>query len=150
MRITGFLKRVSKPFVDVPTWMGAKQLAEMTRGVGESVKLLFLVKKPTSEESFTEALQRYNLTEEDVGQRIRAFVIFSIFWLGVSVAVLLYGIYLAGLGSWFGFLACLGISLISLAQAFYYHFWMFQMKQRRLGCSWREWWNASFSGGGGA
>ncbi len=36
---------------------------------------------------------------------------------------------------------------VTLAIAFRYHFWYFQIKQRKLGCTIREWFKGTFMGG---
>jgi len=34
------------------------------------------------------------------------------------------------------------LTLYVLTQAFRYHFWLFQLRNRKLGCTLSEWWNA--------
>lgn len=144
----GFIRRTVISFADVPTWMGYQQLADTTRSVFEVIKDLFTFRKPTITETFDEAKVRLNLSEEDIKRRIRNLTFLAIFWFIASIGMIFYGVYLAGNRSIHGFLACLGLSIVMFSQAFYYHFWMFQMKQRRLGCTFKEWWNANFTGGG--
>jgi len=147
MKITGMLWKVAKPFVDVKTWIGYAQLKEMSNGVGETVKRLFIPQKAEHEETFEAAMQRFNLTEEALKQRIQAFTLLSIFWLLLALGLCVYGAHLIGQRSFHGFFACVGLALICFAQSFYYHFWRFQMKQRRLGCTIQEWFNSNFRGG---
>lgn len=138
-------KKVAKPFVDVPAWIGYNQLKEVTQGICETIKNLFTIKTSEKKETFEEALKRYNLTEEALQQRKNVFTLLTILWTFISMTVLAYGVYLAGSGSWFGFFACFGVTAITLMQAFYYHFWLFQIKSRRLGCTFQEWFSALFS-----
>lgn len=147
-RRRGIIRRTVTPFVDVGTWIGYAQLAQLTKMVGGTIKDLFTARKAEFDETFEEALKRLKLKEEDVQSKIRVFTFLSIFWFLVSIGMVFYGVYLAGNRSWYGFLACIGLSMVLLSQAFYYHFWMFQMKQRRLGCTFQDWWNANFTGGG--
>jgi intracellular multiplication protein IcmV len=41
---------------------------------------------------------------------------------------------------------CLMVSLVAFANAFRAHFWYFQTKQRKLGCTIQEWLNAGVGG----
>lgn len=143
---TEYAKGIIKRYVNVSAWMGYPQLVETTRGVVSIVKGVFTPAETTQIETFEEAMARLNLTEEAIRQRIKTFTYLALLWLLVGCSVLIYGVYLAGLGSWHGFAASVGVSLIGFAQAFRYHFWLFQMKQRRLGCTFKEWLNANFTG----
>jgi intracellular multiplication protein IcmV len=53
-------------------------------------------------------------------------------------AYMTYEIYF---GYFLGALLSLVVAFLALALAFRYHFWFFQIKQRRLGCSVSEWFN---------
>jgi hypothetical protein len=46
-----------------------------------------------------------------------------------------------------GFLS-IGFSLLCLSFAFRYHFWMFQIKRGELGCTFKDWYNATIMGKG--
>lgn len=39
------------------------------------------------------------------------------------------------------FIVFLAVTALFLAQAFKFHFWLFQLQQGRLGCTWKEWLN---------
>lgn len=146
MKILNFAKRIVRPFVNVSAWMGYEQLKETTKSLADYIKNIFIPQQAQHTETFEEALKRLNLTEEDIKQRAKTFTWMTIFWLVMAIAVLVYGIYIAGYGSWHGFIACIAITLVALAQAFRNNFWLFQIKQKRLGCTFKEWLNAHLSG----
>lgn len=146
MQIPRFIVYLTKRMFDVPTWIGYKQIVETTKEFGQLITNTFTPKKAEKVETFEEALKRLKLTEKDVRDRIKSFTFLCIFWAVLSVAVLAYGIYMADVGSWLSFLACLSITLVCLTQAFRFHFWLFQIKQRRLGCTFREWLNGNVIG----
>lgn len=146
MKVTKVIKGMIKPLVDLPRWLGWKQISANTANLKNIIVRLFVPQKATREESFDQAIVRLNLTEEQVQHRYKMFFYQLIFWLSFAVIILIYAIYLAGRHSPHGFLACIAISLVVLSQAFRAHFWMFQIKQRRLGCTFREYLNGGILG----
>lgn len=146
MGMFSLVKTVVKPFVDFPTWMGYKQIKEQTKGLWGVIKGLFVPGKPDTTESFAEALKRLNITEEGLLIRKKRFMLMMFLWVAIAILILVYAIYLAGLHSWHGFISCVAISLIAWVYAFRYNFWVFQIKQRRLGCTFRDWLNGTVTG----
>ncbi len=142
-----FFKRVKKtvkPFVNVPRWIDAKTLIDTGKGIVDLTKKLFVLSKSTYSESFTEAMQRLQLTEQDILQRTKQFQLFTgIFFTG-AILLFIYGFYLLMIGAYMAFFASFGLMSLLLGQAFRYHFWAYQMQKRRLGCSFSEWFNDSF------
>ncbi len=85
MDLVTLVKNFITPFVDVPSWVGYKQLKEMHKDVLQTIKSLFVPQKAevTQEEDFAKVLEKFNLTEEDLKQRIKTFTGFVIFWIAV-------------------------------------------------------------------
>lgn len=132
-------KRTIKPFIDVPRWIGADSLIQHGKNIISMAKGLFIVSKPTYTETFEEALQRLHLTEQDVQDRIKQFKLFGqIFYIG-TLLLFFYCIYLLFAKAFLAFLASFGLMLLLLGQGFRYHFWLYQMQERKLGCSFAEW-----------
>jgi intracellular multiplication protein IcmV len=50
------------------------------------------------------------------------------------------------MGSIKAFIVSLVVTLIALILAYRYHFWYFQMKQRKLGCTFSEWYKQGLFG----
>lgn len=138
MGITSFLTTVIKPFINVPKWIGYSQLKTSTRGIKDIVKGLFIPAQPTRQEAFAEAIVRLGLTEADIEQRKKEFSRLQWTFLIIGLVIFSYGIYLFSEGSFKGGIASVAITLVPLAQAFRYHFWLFQLRQRKLGCTFRE------------
>lgn len=139
-------KRLTKSLVDVPRWMGYKQLVEMSKPIAGMAKDLFIPKATKNTETFAEAMQRLNLTEVDLQQRAKEFKQLLMLWLVLFLAVFAYATYLAFQAAWYGFVPALTLSFLILIQALRQHFWLYQLKQRKLGCTLREWFYASFIG----
>lgn len=146
MKITQRIGRVIKPFVDVPRWMGYKSLAETTKSLGQILKTLFVPTRATRVETFAEAVTRLDLTEEIIAKRKKEFTRLMIIYLFIALGLFLYTFYLAWSGSIHGAIAGFIIMLVSLTMVFRYNFWLFQLKQRKLGCTLREWLNAGLLG----
>ncbi|MFN7097984.1 MAG: type IV secretion protein IcmV, partial [Gammaproteobacteria bacterium] len=63
-----------------------------------------------------------------------------------AVLILLYTLYLLWQGSFGSASLAFVVMLISIATACRYHFWYFQVKNRKLGCTIKEWLNEKVSG----
>jgi len=135
----GGVKKIIKPFVDVPRWMGYQHLATTSRSVFSLVKKYFTPNQSQHSESFEEALQRLNLTQADLLQRVQQFRRLMWIWFFLFILTISYSVYLLSENSLRGFFPGIGIATITLTQIFRYHFWIFQIEQRRLGCTFRDW-----------
>lgn len=90
-------------------------------------------------ETFYQAIARYNLTAQDLDKMRNRFYYFSLFFLTFAIGMLIYacdGLYQ---GEMLRSLGSLSLVVFLLAQAFKYHFWYFQIVQKKLGCSFMEW-----------
>lgn len=139
-------KKVVKPLVNVPAWVGYDRLASSTKNIWDIFKGLFFPSQAEREETFEQAMARLNLTEESLKQRVKEFHALIFMWAVIFLGIVCYAVYLASQGSWVGFIPTITISLIPMVQMFRYHFWIFQIKKRKLGCTFKEWFNSSFTG----
>lgn len=146
MKIASGIKKVVKPFVDVPSWIGYRQLADATKAIRGLFVTVFIPQKTEQTEDFAAAMARLKLTEADLQQRAKEFKRLVILFAVISCGVFAYAIYLFLTSSWKGGLVGLAMTSIVLAYTFRYHFWLFQVRQRRLGCTLRDWWSSSFIG----
>lgn len=146
MSFFGRIKKIIKPAVDIPKWIDYPQLAKNNRSIFGFIKKFFIPDQAKTQESFEEALLRLKLTPVDLSQRTKEFSRLMWIWIFLFLINITYSIYLLYNDFFRGFYPCLGISIIILTQIFRYHFWLFQIKQRRLGCSFRDWLNGQFIG----
>jgi intracellular multiplication protein IcmV len=142
----GRIKKIIKPLVDVPKWIGYRQLAETNRSLLSFAKRFFIPEQATRQESFEQALSRLNVTEADLAQRIREFTRLFWIWVALLIICIAYSLHLLSEHALRGFFPCLGLSLVILTQVFRYHFWVFQIKHRRLGCTFRDWFSHFLTG----
>jgi intracellular multiplication protein IcmV len=140
------LGRTIKPLVNFPKWMDAKRLKHQGKYISEVGKSLFVPQQRKQQETFEEAIARLQITETKLQENYRFFRIFCGISLILTLLILGYSFYLFYLAAWYGALVSLVLSGITLASAVRYHFWMYQIKQRRLGCSLTEWFQKSILG----
>ena len=137
------IKKFGKTFLDVPAWMGWSRLKSSSQAIGSTAKRLFIPQKPQIKEEFHEAINRLNLSEEDILDRQKSFLKLSIIFVIMGFMILIYAVYLAWSSYIRSAFIALGLTLLVFAIAFRYHFWYFQVKHRRLGCTLREWYHGT-------
>lgn len=138
--------KVVKPVVNFPAWMGWRQIAGTGRDIKDLGKALLTKSTAKQSETFAEAMQRLHLSEQDIQQRAKLFFRMSCFYCAVAVALFIYVVYLLYTAHFAAAFLSLLLTVLSLALAFRQNFWYFQIKQRRLGCTVKEWLRFTFGG----
>ncbi|MCF6767644.1 hypothetical protein L3V86_04615 [Thiotrichales bacterium 19S11-10] len=100
--------------------------------------LLFRVKKSEDACEY-EDLSSMGITDEKIRKSVAAFTRFYRFFFVIGLAILIYAMYLILVNSFYAAIVALPLSLVCFANAFKYHFWVFQVKKKKLGCSVGEW-----------
>ncbi|MGD9109162.1 MAG: type IVB secretion system protein IcmV [Gammaproteobacteria bacterium] len=134
------IKFAFKPAVDVKSWLGYENLKNNTKSLYYWCRSLLVPKKTKPrKETFDQAVARLRLTEEDLAKKSRNFIFQAYLFLGVAFFCFIYAFYLffkikilAG-----GLVLILAAYLI--IKAYLAHFWFFEIKHRKLGCSFKEW-----------
>lgn len=140
MRIFQTTKRVLKPLVDFPTWMGYRILVDNGKAIVQDTKDLFIPPPPPERsETFEEAITRLGLTEEGVKKQERAFWDLALVWGIIAVGMLFYTIWLLITSGFAGALLTAALTFFSTVLTFRYHFWYFQVKNRTLGVTFKQW-----------
>lgn len=136
-RTTG---RVLKPLVNVPAWMGLRQISETGQVIGQITRNIFTMpEKNGYVESFEEAVNRMGLTETDIERKTKVFLIGSLMYASAAVAMLVYSFYLIKSGHLGGAWMCFCLTALLGSLTFRESFSFFQIKSRRLGCSFFDW-----------
>ena len=124
----------------VTKWLGTDQIKDSTKSVVDVGRDLFVPQQADFPETFEEALKRLNITVEELEQRRREFTCLMIFYLIIALLILCYGIYIVSYyKNYMGFVMCFAVTIFALTHAFRYHFWIYQIKNKKLGCSLKEW-----------
>lgn len=112
-------------------------------------KKLFIPQKvdKTKIKSFATVIAEMKLSENDL--LLKAKSLKRLCFLMLFMAFLFYGysMYQMLYGGILSVILSLVLMAVSLTLAFRYHFWYFQIKKRKLGCSIREWFKENFMGG---
>lgn len=144
------LGRMVKPLVNVPKWMDAKRITEDASYIKQIAKGLVRPQQAKTAENFEDALKRLNLTETDIKNRHKEFRRLAILFFVIFILLAAYVVYLSldhtGLVSWRAIVLSVIVSLIALIQFFRFHFWLFQVKRRKLGCGFKEYFYSGILG----
>ncbi len=85
-------------------------------------------------------MKRLKLNEEDIEQTGQSYLLFALIFMFCGLFALIFSFYLLFHHvSISGFVIGIAVSAMFLTQAFRYHFWFFQIKHRKLGCTFQEW-----------
>lgn len=123
----------------VDKWMSWDYISETTGRIKDTVSDLATPQKAKYNETFEEAMIRLNLTESDIAQRKTEFTRLFYLFIFIGLAIIGYAIYLAYLGHFGGCLISFCLAGFCFANAFKWHFWLFQLRHRKLGCTVKEW-----------
>ena len=141
------LKKVSGRIVDVRVdkWMSFDSIKDSFEKTSSLISDMITPTKAKRKESFSEALVRLNITEADLEQRKKEFSRLVIVYTTIGLSIVLYGIYMAIQQHFAAGLISICLSIFAFGQAFRFHFWLFQIQHRKLGCSVKEWFNSKLS-----
>jgi intracellular multiplication protein IcmV len=138
----GLLNKTKKTVIStfpVDKWLDLDNLKNNAKFTTDAAKSLFTPKQATMPETFDSAVDRLDLSEKDIKQRQTEFLRLYWFFTGFCVLMFVYGLYLVSKSSVNGFCVTFALAIYLLTQAFKYHFWYFQIKNRKLGCTLKDW-----------
>lgn len=140
MALKDVVKVDRKTFFNPRAWFGYDSLKEETRTIWDYIKDLVIPPKPTREETFEQAMERMQVTDSDLQTMSKNYFRAAMMFLALAAGMFIYAFFLLihyiALG---GFALGIAVCALFLAQAFRFHFWYFQIKQRKLGCTFAEW-----------
>ncbi|MDB6096365.1 MAG: icmV [Francisellaceae bacterium] len=133
--------KVAGTFVNlrVDKWIGLEQLLYTFKKTYQAGRKLLQIEQVEKEETYDEAYQRLNLSDLEINHRKKQFFNLMIFYICLFFMIFSYGVFMAVKGSFLSFLLSFSLSIFALVRAFFYHFWLFQINQKKLGCSLQEW-----------
>jgi intracellular multiplication protein IcmV len=123
----------------VDQWLNLKMIKDNTLFYARETKELFTIDKSDSTENFEEATTRLRLTEDFIKNQTKRYFYLTCLFLVSAGLILAYGVYIALQGNIMGGCICFCLTVYALSCAFRFHFWYFQMKRKKLGCSIQEW-----------
>jgi len=141
----GFLKGAAKTanvFVNVRAdkWIGVENIKQSLGNTALCAKNLFKIQQAERVETFEEAQQRLSVDEAELTKIKIKYTFFYIFYLIGALILFSYGFYIAyHAHRYIGFLMCFSLTLYGLSRAFFYHFWVYQIQQKKLGLTLKDW-----------
>lgn len=139
MAIKEILKVNRKTFFNPRAWLSYDTIKEQTLAVWALIKQIFVTPVAENPETFEEAQARLGLTNEEIATTGQTYLGFAIFYALVAVAIFAVAIYFIVHLAFAGFILALAITIFMGGQAFQNHFLYFQIKHRKLGCTYEEW-----------
>lgn len=140
MALKDILKVNRKTFFDPSGWLGYGLLKSQSRYLYDTLKQVITPPKPTHSETFEEAMKRLHISMTDVASLEKTYTMYSYVFFGLAIVAVLSSIYLLfAYSTLAGFILGIGVTALFLTQSFRYNFWAFQIKHRKLGCTFEEW-----------
>ncbi len=145
--------RVFVSIINIPYWFDWERLKSFTIFLGTSIRRLFMAEtidanddknNPALTESFESAQKELKLSDEDLLIREKALYRLSILMSLMALGIFIYSGYHFFSGHFRAGLLSLIVMMIAVALGFRYHFWYYQIKNRKLGCSINEWLKKGF------
>jgi len=134
-------------FFYVTGWLSFGFLKGNTVSLWRGIKqVLSFREKAERAETFEQAMYRLGLTEKDIAERYKNTRTQLFVYLSLSIAIFIYAIYISVVASLVTSVICFIIGSACLVKAISQHFWMYQIRQRRLGCSIKEYFYAQQKG----
>lgn len=132
--------RIFRTIFNPKAWMDYEQVKGATEYLGKGAQKLFtLQEKSRDEKPFEEVMKEQGINEAQLLKQTVSLQRLAWLMLLVAFGVFSYAMYLLALGSYHGSVASLVIFFVVLSLSFRYHYWFYQLKNRQLGCSLREW-----------
>lgn len=141
-RIGGIVSRV----INIRSWSDWERTKTLSAYLATSIVKVFIPQKAAVSETFDAARRRMNLTEDDLLKRQKSLFRICMLMLIFAFSFCIYSAYHFFFGQIMGGLLSVIMMLIALVLAFRYHFWYFQIRERKLGCSIQEWFRRGIMG----
>ncbi|KTD52759.1 type IVB secretion system protein IcmV [Legionella quateirensis] len=141
-RIGSIFKRI----INIRAWSDWDRMKAFTLYLLNGFKRLFVTQKEVEVESFDSAVDKLKLSDADLVIKQNALLRLSIVMLAAAFMIFIYMGYQLFYGSFKATIVSLVVMLIALVLAFRYHFWYFQIKHRKLGCTIKEWYRQGILG----
>jgi intracellular multiplication protein IcmV len=136
-----------KTFFNPRGWLGFDLLKAHTLAIWSFATTTLRINRDNqsaeeNRESFDEAMSRLEISDAELPTIANRYLLFTGIFIILAVLDAVYSGYLL---FWHhsitSFMAASATVCFLLVQAFKYHFWRFQIKHRKLGCTFAEWYH---------
>ncbi|HJN37797.1 MAG TPA: hypothetical protein QF353_03370 [Gammaproteobacteria bacterium] len=133
------IRRFTRKFINFSGWVGYSSLKRTAGQIFDLARQLYTIQKAERKETFEEAVQRLQFSEEHIEERLINFRNMARVYLAVFAGGLLYMAYL--LIHQYYMASIMMVSFLMLIISFYFResFWYTQLKQRKLGLTFSDW-----------
>jgi intracellular multiplication protein IcmV len=135
-----------KKIFNIRWWIDYDRLHGFAAYISETAKKYLVPKSKSEGESFNTAIKRLHLTENDLLKKQKALWRLSLLMLIIAFFLFTYVGYLLFYGTIKALIVSFVVMCMALILAFRYHFWYFQIKERKLGCTLKEWYQFLLGG----
>lgn len=139
-------KRILSRLLNVRSWVDFDRVRAGQRYITGVCGTYFVPGKAKKTESFPAAVARLKLTDAALLAREKGLFRLSLTMVGAAILVFGYAVYNLYYAHFTAVLLSLLVMCLALVLAFRYHFWYFQIKHQKLGCSLSEWFNQGLMG----
>ncbi len=139
MGLRSYLKNTAKDNSNVKKWSSWDSVADQAKVIGSFVKDFNEPAVAPVKTTFEEAVKRYGLSEHDIQARMKSHLFVSIICAILCVFAFAWAIFLLAKLMILSSLVSLSLAVLMFAYGFRENFFYFQLKQRRLDCTFREW-----------
>lgn len=136
------LRKIFSKVLNVRFWLDWERIKSFGGYLKESIEVLVTPASTGKSEDFKAALHQFHIGEDALLDKQRALFRLSLLMLFLAVLIFSYTIYQLTYGTYRAAVVSLVVMGLALVLAFRYHFWYFQIRQRKLGCTFREWYRA--------
>lgn len=145
MGIRSYFKNTAKNNLNVKGWASWDSIKKGGQVVGELVKDFKVPTNGIVKRNFADAVREYGLSEHDIELRMRSSLRVSIFCAVLGLAAFCWMILLLIKAMFLSSIVALALAVLMFAYGFREHFHYFEMKQKRLDCTVKEWFLSLFS-----
>jgi intracellular multiplication protein IcmV len=139
-RFTGRVSRgIGRTCLNVSAWLSLPFFKAQTSGVVSLIKSFLKPKRADVGETFDQSMVRQGITEKALAVRVQRIRFQCGLYLFFAVAVFVYTLYLLFHGVFFAIILTILVGILFLLKAAGMHFWLYQIKRRKLGCSLSDW-----------
>ena len=127
--------------------VGLSELKQNTDYIKSFAQDLWAEKGKTSETVESVSVEKLKLSDKQLFETKSTWQRLVVLFMVCAVLAILYAIFNLINGYYGSLIVSLALVVLFLAQTFKYHFWLFQLKQGKLGCTWQEWSQQLFKSG---
>jgi intracellular multiplication protein IcmV len=140
---------ILKPFRDIPLMLGYTHL----KSGAATIRFLYggLFRKAQRQPgqramSFDEMCAKHCLNEQALAGKQRQLLICAMIYLLMTVALVAYGVMMYHRMLYLASISCGSLAFMLLSFGFREHFWYIQLKHKRLGITFYQWFRATIYG----